>query len=127
MLLGIAHTSSCLDGQSVFSQVRDATGRRLPRNVSLPCQRGVVPVLLNRRFLTCCATVLALLIGSSSAFAKTHAAHNTRISGVVVSINAKRHTLKLRIRHGHPRVANTATAGPRHGHPRVATVASADG
>jgi hypothetical protein len=41
-----------------------------------------------------------LLIGSSSALAKTHAAHKTHISGVIVSINAKRHTLKLRVKHG---------------------------
>jgi hypothetical protein len=69
-------------------------------------------VLLNRRFLTCCATVLAMLISSSSAVAKTHAAHTARISGVVVSINAKRHTLKLHIKHvKHPRVATTASAG----------------
>ena len=69
-------------------------------------------MLLNRRFLTCCATVLALLIGSSSAVAKTHAAHTARISGVVVSINAKRHTLKLHLkRDKHPRVATTASAG----------------
>ena len=57
-------------------------------------------MLLNRRFLTCGATALALLIGSSSAVAATHAAHTTRISGVIVSINAKRHTLKLRVTHG---------------------------
>jgi len=57
-------------------------------------------VLLNRRFLTCGATVFALLIGSSSAVAATHAAHTTRISGVIVSINATRHTLKLRVTHG---------------------------
>jgi hypothetical protein len=56
--------------------------------------------------------VLALLISSSSAVAKTHAAHTARISGVVVSINAKRHTLKLHIKHvKHPRVATTASAG----------------
>ena len=57
-------------------------------------------MLLNRRFLTCCATACALLIGSSSAVAATHAAHTTRISGVIVSINAKRHTLELRVTHG---------------------------
>jgi hypothetical protein len=57
-------------------------------------------VLLNRRLLTCGATLFALLIGSSSAVAATHAAHTTRISGVIVSINAKRHTLKLRVTHG---------------------------
>src|ERR1019366_7497231 len=60
----------------------------------------LLPVLLNRRFLTCGATVFALLIGSASAVAATHAAHTTRISGVIVSINATRHTLKLRVTHG---------------------------
>jgi hypothetical protein len=69
-------------------------------------------VLPNRRYLTCCATVLALLIGSSSAVAKTHAAHTARISGVVVSIDAKRHTLKLHLKHVKlPRVATAASAG----------------
>ena len=57
-------------------------------------------MLLNRRFLTCGATVFALLIGSASAVAATHAAHTTRMSGVIVSINATRHTLKLRVTHG---------------------------
>lgn len=51
----------------------------------------------HRRLLTCAVTVLALLVGASSALARTHATHSTRISGVVVSINAKRHTLKLRV------------------------------
>src|ERR1039457_7079251 len=60
----------------------------------------LLPVLLNRRFLTCGATVFALLIGSSSAMAATHAAHTTCISGVIASINATRHTLKLRVTHG---------------------------
>src|ERR1035441_7959121 len=32
--------------------------------------------------------------------AATHAAHTTRMSGVIVSINATRHTLKLRVTHG---------------------------
>ena len=76
-------------------------------------------MLLNRRFLTCGATVLALLIGSSSAVAATHAAHTTRISGVIVSINATRHTLKLRVTHGtkHRKAgpARTASAGDSRG------------
>ena len=76
-------------------------------------------MLLNRRFLTCGATVLALLIGSSSAVAATHAAHTTRISGVIVSINATRHTLKLRVTHGtkHRKTgpARTASAGDSRG------------
>ena len=57
-------------------------------------------MLLNRRLLMSCATVLALLIGSSSAIAATRHAHATRISGVIVSIDAARHTLKLRLTHG---------------------------
>ena len=56
-------------------------------------------MLANRRFLTCCATALALALCSSTALAKTPAAHTTRISGVVLTINAKRHVLKLRIKH----------------------------
>ena len=76
-------------------------------------------MLLNRRFLTCGATVLALLIGSSSAVAATHAAHTTRISGVIVSINATRHTLKLRVTHGtkHHKAgpARAASAGDSRG------------
>jgi hypothetical protein len=56
-------------------------------------------VLLNRRFLTCGATMVALLIGSSSAVAASHATHKKHISGVIVSINAARHTLNLRVTH----------------------------
>jgi hypothetical protein len=52
---------------------------------------------LDRKLPLCAVAVFALLIGSSSAIAKTHVAHTTRISGVVVSINAKRHSLKLRV------------------------------
>ena len=76
-------------------------------------------MLLNRRLLTCGATLFALLIGSSSAVAATHAAHTTRISGVIVSINATRHTLKLRVTHGtkhHKAVAvHAASAGGGRG------------
>ena len=53
----------------------------------------------DRRLLTCVVTMIALLIGATSALAKTQSAHSTRISGVVVGINAKRHTLKLRVAH----------------------------
>ena len=70
-------------------------------------------MLANRKFLMCCATVVALVIGSSTAVAKTHAAHTARVSGLVVSINAKRHTLKLLVKHGakhHKAVARTASA-----------------
>jgi len=56
-------------------------------------------VLANRRFLTCCATVLAIALGASSAIAKAPATHTGRISGVVLSINAKRHILTLRVKH----------------------------
>jgi hypothetical protein len=57
--------------------------------------------------------VLALLISSSSAVAKTHAAHTARISGVVVSINAKRHTLNLHVTHAlkQHKLATAASAG----------------
>ena len=54
---------------------------------------------LDRRFLTCAAAVLTLFAGASSAIAKSHTTHSSRISGVVLSINAKRHTLKLRVTH----------------------------
>lgn len=54
---------------------------------------------LNRKFLPCAVAALTLLMGASSALAKTRAVHTTRISGVVVTINAKRHTLKLRVAH----------------------------
>ena len=73
-------------------------------------------MLANRKFLMCCATVVALVIGSSTAVAKTHAAHTARVSGLVVSINAKRHTLKLLVKHGvkhlkhHKALAHTASA-----------------
>ncbi len=76
-------------------------------------------MLLNRRLLTCGATMFALLIGSSSAVAATHAAHATHISGVIASINAKSHTLKLRVTHGsthHKTVAaRSASAGDSRG------------
>jgi hypothetical protein len=79
-------------------------------------------VVLNRRFLTCVATMFALLIGSSSAVAATpatHATHKTRISGVIVSINATRHTLKLRVTHGikhhKVRAGHVASAGDSRG------------
>jgi hypothetical protein len=58
-----------------------------------------LPVPKDRRLLTCVVTVIALLIGATSALAKTQGAHPTRISGVVVGINAKRHTLKLHVAH----------------------------
>jgi hypothetical protein len=70
-------------------------------------------LLANRKFLMCCATVLALVVGSSTAVAKTHAGHTARVSGLVVSINAKRHTLKLLVKHAvkhHKAVARAASA-----------------
>jgi len=79
-------------------------------------------VLLNRRFLTCGATMVALLIGSSSAVAASpaaHATHKKHISGVIVSINAARHTLNLRVTHGtkHHKVrpGHAASAGDSGG------------
>jgi hypothetical protein len=47
--------------------------------------------------MTCAATVLVLVIGVPSALAKSQTGHTARISGVVLSINTKRHTLKLRV------------------------------
>lgn len=79
-------------------------------------------MLLNRRFLTCGATMVALLIGSSSAVAASHAGHATHkkhISGVIVSINAARHTLNLRVTHGTKhhkvRAGHAASAGDSGG------------
>lgn len=69
---------------------------------------------LDRRFLMSAATVFVLLVGTTSALAKTHTTRTTRISGVVLSINAKRHTLKLRVTHSakHPKAkARAASAG----------------
>ena len=67
---------------------------------------------LDRRFLTCAVAVLALFTGASSAIANSHAKHSSRISGVVLSINAKRHTLKLRVTHAahHPKAAAHAAS-----------------
>jgi hypothetical protein len=66
--------------------------------------------------------MFALLIGSSGAVAATHATHathKTRISGVIVSINATRHTLKLRVTHGikhhKVRAGHVASAGDSRG------------
>lgn len=70
---------------------------------------------LDRKLLTCAVAMLALLIGTSSAFAKTHRTHATRISGVVVSINAKRHTLKLRVAHATGHRKATARAASADG------------
>ena len=70
-------------------------------------------MLSNRRLLTCCATVLALVVCSSSALAKSPA-HKTRFSRVAVNINAKRHILKLHVKHGAKRFAtgaHSASAG----------------
>lgn len=52
---------------------------------------------VDRKLMTCAATVLVLVIGVPSALAKTQTGHTARISGVVLSINTKRHTLKLRV------------------------------
>src|SRR5450631_3157187 len=95
--------SAGMDERSVFSdKTRMRAGARRGFENRLSTEE-LLPVVLNRRFLTCVATIFALLIGSSGAVAATHATHathKTRISGVIVSINATRHTLKLRVTHG---------------------------
>jgi len=72
-------------------------------------------VSLNRRYLPCLAAVLALLVTAApSALASTHPARTTRISGVVTAINARRHTLELRVAHSgrrHRAGARAAAAG----------------
>src|ERR1035441_9906099 len=68
--------------------------------------------------MTCAATVLGLVIGVPSALAKTQTGHTARISGVVLSINTKRHTLKLRVarpikqRKASARVASAGGSSP---------------
>jgi hypothetical protein len=70
---------------------------------------------LDRRFLICAVSSLALLSGVTSATAKPQVTHTTtHISGVVVAINARRHTLKLRVSHAasqHKGAARAASAG----------------
>jgi hypothetical protein len=57
-------------------------------------------VPLNRSFLPCLAAALALLATAApTALASTHPTRTARVSGVVTSINARRHTLKLRVAH----------------------------
>jgi hypothetical protein len=97
---------------------QDATRQQSPpRALERLSTEELLLVLLNRRFLTSCATVFALLIGSSSAVAATRAAHTTHISGVIVSINAKRHTLKLRVTHAkkHHKAGKAASAASAGG------------
>lgn len=52
-----------------------------------------------RRLLSCAAVLVAALTFSSSALAASHKSHSRHVSGVVVAINAKQHTLKLRVKH----------------------------
>jgi hypothetical protein len=111
-----------MDERSVFSdKTRMRAGARRGFENRLSTEE-LLPVVLNRRFLTCVATIFALLIGSSGAVAATHATHathKTRISGVIVSINATRHTLKLRVTHGikhhKVRAGHVASAGDSRG------------
>ena len=52
-----------------------------------------------RRLLSCAAVLFAALAFTSSALAASHKSHSRRVSGVVLAINAKQHTLKLRVKH----------------------------
>ncbi len=79
---------------------------------------------LDRRFLMCALAALALLAGASSAIAKSHASHGARITGVVVSINAGRHTLKLRV--SAATSSRRATARAAAAGSRIVTVAFGD-
>jgi len=76
-------------------------------------------VLPIRRLLSCAAVLVAALAFTSSALAASHKSHSRHVSGVVLAINARQHTLKLRVKHaaGH----HAATHGVR------ATAAGADG
>ena len=72
----------------------------------------------------CALTALALLAGASSAIAKGHTSHGARITGVVVSINDRHHTLKLRV--SAARSSQRATARAAAAGPRLVTVAFGD-
>jgi hypothetical protein len=63
--------------------------------------------------------LFAALAFTSSAFAASHTTHARRVSGVVLAINAKQHTLKLRVngvakRHAAARAARATVAGADH-------------
>lgn len=64
-----------------------------------------------RHLMSCAAVLFAALTCASSAVAKPHhASHSRHLSGVVVSINAKQHTLKLRVKHATKRHGQFAPA-----------------
>ncbi len=63
-----------------------------------------------RRSIALAVACAALAVGPAAALAhKTHVAHARKVSGVVLAINAHRHTLKLRV--GHAAAARVASAG----------------
>ncbi len=66
----------------------------------------------NRRLFACAAAAL-ILASPAAALAASHGGHSHKVSGHVVSINAKRHILRLRLRHaGRGAHAAAAQGGP---------------
>jgi hypothetical protein len=71
-------------------------------------------VLQIRRLLSCAAVLVAALAFTSSALAASHRSHSRHVSGVVLAINAKQHTLKLRLKHAarhHAAAVRASAAG----------------
>ena len=63
----------------------------------------------HHRLLACAAAALAILIAVPAALASTGAHHSRQVHGRVIAINARHHTLRLRILHA--KRASTASAG----------------
>ena len=64
-----------------------------------------------KRRLLACAVAALVLASPAAALAATHAGHSHKVSGHVLSINAKRHTLRLRLRHAARGAHAAAAAG----------------
>lgn len=81
-----------------------------PKTKARHTKTGVSAVPSYRRTISYLACLAALVAVPASALAKAHATHAKKVTGVVVSINARHHTLKLRVHHAAAaRVADTSS------------------
>ena len=70
-------------------------------------------LMRRHRLLACAVTALAILIAVPAALAATSAHHSRQVHGRVIAINARHHTLRLRVLHA--KRASTASAGGGQG------------
>ena len=66
----------------------------------------------HHRLLACAAAALAILIAVPVALASTHAHHSRQVHGRVIAINARHHTLRLRVLHAKRASAASVSGGP---------------